>query len=265
MGDQNTVPRRINNVEGAAGQFIVNSGPGVVERFGDLHDNLATRGKLFFIPTLGVNGVTGWTKVENAVTVNNEDERYLTLTVPDQLAAADGRAYLPTWGLIPNAGVSGRIRWAQELFWQFIIERRVAEATSPPLCYVQLKQGSLAGGLVAQGIGIRIGDDGANPHSADRKLYGESYGSGGSDEVVDLGTTLAHATEYTIGIHHKPGNWVMWYVNGALAGTQSDTDHVPIGFAGATTFYVVSADKAGTDPDAVTYFRVGKFLVWQGY
>ena len=34
MGQKNTVPRRINRVEGAAGQIIVSQGPGVLEAWG---------------------------------------------------------------------------------------------------------------------------------------------------------------------------------------------------------------------------------------
>ncbi len=34
MGDQNTKPRRINKVEGAAGQVILSGGPGVLENWG---------------------------------------------------------------------------------------------------------------------------------------------------------------------------------------------------------------------------------------
>lgn len=224
---------------------------------------LATKGKLIVIPTTGVNGTTGWTKVENGVTVDNEKTYRLGLTVADAAGAEDGRAFIQTFGLSPIA--YKYCDWDKELFFQFVINRIVVEATSPPLCYVQLKGSPLAGALTSDGIGIRIADDGNDPHTNDRKLYGESYGSGGSDEVVDLSTVMTNLYGYTIGIHHKPGEFVKWYLDGVLVGTQANTDHVPTGDSGATVNIVVSADKAATDPDAATYFYVGQFLIWQAH
>jgi len=265
MGQDNKVPRRINRVEGVVGQHMVSRGPGVLEQWGDLFHNLMQRGKLIVIPTTGVNGTTGWTKVENGVTVENQDTNRLSLTIPDQLAVADGRAYIKTYGLGGASAIPARIDWDKELFMQFVIQKQIVEATSPPLCFVQLKEGSLAGALVADGLGIRVGDDGANPHTNDGKLYGISFGSGGSDEAVDLGIALASLRAYTIGIHHKPGEFVEWYSRGVLVGTQSNVNHVPTGGAGADTFIVVSADKAATDPDAVNYFNAAWFVIWQAF
>ncbi|GAF96973.1 unnamed protein product, partial [marine sediment metagenome] len=36
MGQDNTVPRRINNVEGTAGQLIISGGPGQVEEWAEV-------------------------------------------------------------------------------------------------------------------------------------------------------------------------------------------------------------------------------------
>ena len=65
------------------------------------------------------------------------------------------------------------------------------------------------------------------------------------------------------GIHHKPGEFVKWYVDGTLKGTQSTAIHVPTGASGAATYIVVSVDKAATDPDAVTKFIAGSFVIVQ--
>lgn len=263
MGQDNIVPRRIDGVEGVAGQVMVCEGPGVVESWSNPFSDLS-RGHLIVIPTTGVNGTTGWTKVENNVTVDNQDTRYIKLTVVNAAGAEDGHAYIGTYGLCPG-GNAAKINWDKELFIQFIIRRINEEVTSPPLCYVQFKIANTAGALAADGLGIRIADNAADPHTNDRKLYGESYGSGGSDEVIDLGTVMTPTRQYTIGIHHKPGEFVKWYINGTLAGTQSNTNHVPTGDSGAPGFIVVSADKAATDPDASAELYAGQFIIWQAH
>ncbi|GAG24893.1 unnamed protein product, partial [marine sediment metagenome] len=139
----------------------------VTPPFDHLTGLLRSGGQLIIIPTIG------WTEVENNVTID-QFTNYTKLTVVDAAGAGDGRAYIGTKNLNPGAWQVSYIDWDKELFFQFSIVRATVEATSPPLCYVQLKATNAAGALAADGLGIRIGDDGNDPHTADRKLYGES-------------------------------------------------------------------------------------------
>ncbi len=258
MGQDNEVPRRIAGVEGSAGQHMVSGGAGAVEEWGDLFYNLRNRGKLIPIP-LG-----DWTEVENNVIVT-QTPFYIKLEISDQLAAGDGRAHLVTWGLAEGFAVASRINWDFELFLQFEIQKQTPEATSPALCYFLIKEGNAAGPLITDGLGIRIGTNGGNPHGNDRVLYGVSYGSGGSEEAVALGITMSSLRTYTIGLHHLPGVFDRWYVRGVLSGTQSIAANIPTGVSVSSTFFVASADKAATDPDAITHFFVGNILIWQAH
>ena len=233
--------------------------------FAHLTGLLTTKGKLIWVPTVGVDGTTGWTKVENNVTVDNEKTRWVELAVVDAAGAEDGRAYIRVFGLAKKPSNATRVNWDYELFWQFIVGTTGVELTSPPLCYVQLKPANTAGALAGDGIGIRIGIDGNDPHTGLNQLFGESYGVGGSSEIIDLSYVVLTADETVIGIHHKPGEFVKWYVDGVLMGTQANTNHVPTGDSGAACYIVVSADKAATDPDGATELRAGQFLFWQAF
>lgn len=219
--------------------------------------------QLIIIPTLGVDGTTGWTKAEVNAVVDNQNLNYIGVTLNDVAAAAAGRAHIPTYGLSPG-DINTRVDWSKELFLQFVIARITAEATSPPLCYTLLKEANAAGPLAAHGLGIKVGVNGANPHppADDRKLYGISYGAGAAEVAIDLSVTLTSLFSYSIGVHHKPAAFIRWYVNGAQAGETTTVADIPSA-CGADTFFVVSGDKAATDPAAEVSFRAGTFLAIQ--
>ena len=64
MGQANTLPRRINGVEGVAGQVMVSGGPGVVESWADRA--ALTVGK---VEVFSGNSPVGWTDLDLSGTV----------------------------------------------------------------------------------------------------------------------------------------------------------------------------------------------------
>ena len=107
---------------------------------------------------------------------------------------------------------------------------------------VQIKASTALGDLVAVGIGVKV--DGT-------VLYGESFGVS-RGEVV-LANPVAQV-EYSLVIDHDPQKGVItWYINGAIAGTQTDADKIPNASTGATTYLLATARNGATTTNATLY------------
>lgn len=110
MGQDNTVPRRINKVEGAAGEVMVSSGPGVVESWGAQ----PTAGIWTFAETLSPAGVATITSSNFAahdlwqiivdVQLLNAGETDLCLRINAQAGAIYAHRYLTGAGLAEAGG-----------------------------------------------------------------------------------------------------------------------------------------------------------------
>ena len=102
----------------------------VTPPFDHLTGLFRSRGHPLIIPTIS------WTEVENNVTVDQET-RFIKLAVADAAPAGDGRAYLKCYGLSGAGANVEKMDWDKELFIQFVTNRFIDEATSPPLCFIR--------------------------------------------------------------------------------------------------------------------------------
>lgn len=158
-----------------------------------------------------------------------------------------------------HLGSSFGVDWDKELYLQFALYRVTAGAGAQPIeGYVQLKHSIVKGALANDGIGVRIlGTDGLD-------IRGESYGSAALG-TADFDANLVSAESIIVGIHHRPGVSVDFYVNGVLQANNITTaNEVPSGQVAAEASLVVSLETTD-DPNADIKMLVTNFLIVQAY
>lgn len=208
MGQDNTVPRRINRVEGEEGESMVFRGPGVLETFGapgaPLVDFLRYRGHIHYIQFDDLNwSDTAGTTVINRVT---QDMNIIIGNTETEVGRTAGIVRCFRVG-----GPSGEINWQKEVFFQFSLGR-FGDGTHA-IGFVQLKDVDVEGELADVGIGIKV---------TDLTLVGNCYGGGNHSGDLALATMIL--TEViVVGIHFKPSEFVKFYINGVLQAAE-ETD-----------------------------------------
>jgi hypothetical protein len=115
---------------------------------------------------------------------------------------------------------AANINWDKAIVFQFGMMRTTSD--SGTIGRIMLRVDAATGDPTGVCMGIKV---------SNLTLYGESYGSVLGD--LDLSTTLTTGLVYGITIVLVPGVSISWYVNGALAGTQSTANKLPSGSASA--------------------------------
>ena len=109
------------------------------------------------------------------------------------------------------------------------------------------------GGFAGHGLGFRI---------ANLALYGESRGTDGTTEVVDLSTNLVDGVFVQIMIDFQPGTGIYWYVNDVLVGSQLSTTDIP---STTSAFWYVFNCSIVADPGVVVRAYIPTMLLFQEY
>lgn len=169
-----------------------------------------------------------------------------------------------TWnkGILPSLspGDSQGVNWDKELYFQFTLMRILTAAGSNAIeGYVQLKHATTKGALANDGIGVRIlGTDGLD-------IRGEAYGSAALG-TADFDANLTSSDCIIVGIHHRPGVSVDFYVNGTLQANNITTaNEVPSGQITVPGVEIVVSLETTDDPNANVRMNVGDFLIVQAF
>lgn len=246
MGQDNTTPRRINRVEGAAGQVIISGGPGVVESWGTISGGTYSAFESALLEGHLVRpDHQGWapTIVDSGSTAEN----------PIQLTCATG-ANVNSSALLqqllhqlnPNTGQYGRIDWDNPCIISFEVARTTSVAAAE--AWVQLKNVNGIGDLAAKGIGINIDN---------LAMKGESYGIARGN--IDFTLAMTSNNPYIVQIVHVPATSIKWYVNGVLKATESTVNNIPAGIAAPYAVVAIENNATATDGN----IRLSNFQVWQ--
>jgi len=194
-----------------------------------------------------------WTKVETDATIIWGGTTITIMNLAVASGATEGVIHAVSVGL-HLADIRHRVDWSKELFIQVVVGRYPTEATSPPTCYFQLKPTSASGALTRHGLGIRI---------TNLTLAGESYGANGASVITDLATVMTVEYPYIIGIHFKPTEFIKWYVNGVLKGTQSTAGDLPSATFASEHYWVFSQVTAASPDDNLRFMIRTPFIVIQ--
>lgn len=219
---------------------------------------LTNRAHVIYIPCLAATDLAaggGWTAVEAGTgataALNNT---FLYHTCASDIGSSLWR--IMVGGLYPLNPIE-RVNWGKELYIQFSVYRYVnANVTNNGDVegYVQLKPANTIGALAGDGLGIRIGVG----DKTGLAIRGEAWKD--SLEFVNFNTLLASPNMVVIGIHHRPGVAIDFYVNG-IKQASSITTQIPTTSAG--TNYLMTSLETKTDPVATIYLGAGHFFIVQ--
>lgn len=117
---------------------------------------------------------------------------------------------------------------------------------------VQFKGSRAEGALSTRGIGIRVNNF---------TMIGESFGTKLGE--VNLSKTLSDNKPVQVRIVHVPGVKIEWWVDGTLAGTQTDTAKIPMGLSDMIYFvHSIASGVPGSGTNAQAYVSAPK--IWVG-
>ena len=189
------------------------------------------RSNFMMIPT-----AAGWTEVlTGAGNVRQEPMRNLVEIL--DVNAGSAFAYATAMGF-NIGGVYGNINWDKHLYLIFNYAIVRSEAALNRRVQIEAKSPPVLGQLTAQGIGFQV---------IDLAITGESYGT--ARGTVSLGNmVLISGTNYEliqVVIELDPDTpAVKYYIDGSLAGSITNTDHIPSGLSTIGTRLKHSIDRA---------------------
>lgn len=200
-----------------------------------------------------IETASGWTAT-NVGTGGSAQAPYGLYLYTGTTANSSALLYLPSGQFSQNANQGGNthaVDWTKKLLWMFDVTRSPSEAET--VVYVQLKPAITIGQMAGKGIGLTI---------ANLAMSSESYGSARGS--ASLGVTMTSGYINHVAILHDPATpQILWYVNGALAYTETTSANIPQAIeAAADTLLVVSiANGASGGTSAAT--RIGNILIFQ--
>ena len=220
---------------------------------------LTSRAHVIYVPCLAATDLAaggGWTAVTGGVGSSCSLWNSILRMICDSDIgdATYYRAVEPVLFLPHYRGIN----WNKELYLQFYLVRFFTGAGANEIeGYVQLKHANTKGAFGNRGIGIRIkGTDGLD-------IRGESYNT--AEGTADFNANLIHSKGIVIGIHHRPGVSVNFYVNGTLQTNNiTGANEVPA-TEEDTGVHLVTSLETTDDPNATVKLAVGGFLIIQAY
>lgn len=210
--------------------------------------NLVKACNFVFVPT-----AAGWTEaVTGEGNIRQEPMRNVVEITDNQAGSA--RAYTACMGF--NVGnVYGRVNYDKHFYlvFNYAVFRPEADLT----CRIQVKESTALGPLAQLGFGLEV---------VDLAMTGESYKTArgtislGNLEVINTGP---HVKQVQVIIELDPTTpAVKFYINGALAGSITNPDHVPSELGTTATYIMHSINRPGAGTSGVvSVFMQGKF--WQ--
>jgi hypothetical protein len=236
-----------SSYEGQAGKLPrVNSDENALEFIGPtLLADLVRAANFQMIPT-----AAGWTEDINGSGVAGQQPFRNLVYVWGAPAGSYARLYTQAYGY-NEGGTYQFINWDKELFFIFNYSRYNSQAAVK--AWVQVAETGIShADLSSEGIGIVI---------KNMDLYGESYGTSRAEH--SLNTTLANQEQCQIVIHHSPGNFVKWYVNGTLQATESTAGKFPAGVGTVAIWMNHAIYDGGIATTGLTVSNMMQGKIWQ--